>query len=51
MEQFFKKYPFEIIPILVIKNDLNFLNSMNILHKVIEVNNFFVIVYNIFLNT
>ncbi|XP_026809071.1 serine-protein kinase ATM isoform X1 [Rhopalosiphum maidis] len=36
MEQFFKKYPFEIIPILVIKNDLNFLNSMNILHKVIE---------------
>ncbi|KAE9539511.1 hypothetical protein AGLY_004763 [Aphis glycines] len=36
MEQFFKKYRFEIIPILVIKNDLNFLNSMNILHKLIE---------------
>ncbi|CAH1736405.1 unnamed protein product, partial [Aphis gossypii] len=37
MEQFFKKYRFEIIPILVIKNDLNFLNSMNILHKLIEI--------------
>ncbi|XP_060874698.1 serine-protein kinase ATM isoform X2 [Metopolophium dirhodum] len=38
IEQFFKKYPFETIPILVIKNDLDFFNSKGILSDVIEEN-------------
>ncbi|XP_029344827.1 serine-protein kinase ATM [Acyrthosiphon pisum] len=38
IEQFFKKYPFETIPILVIKNDLDFFNSKGILSDVIKEN-------------
>ncbi|VVC40821.1 Hypothetical protein CINCED_3A017263 [Cinara cedri] len=36
VEQFYKEYDFEIIPILVIKNDLDLLNSKTTICKIVE---------------